>query len=90
MMELVIKPSGEGHCIYAESIDLNAIGSVCIRRASRVEPTDQGKWMADLSLTHNGPLLGPFDKRTDALSAEVQWLRENWLEKVSSHDEPPT
>ena len=89
MMELVIKPNGEGHCIYAEPIDLSAIGSVNIRRASQVEPTDKGHWMADLSLTNNGPLLGPFDKRTDALSAEVQWLRENWLEKASSLA-PPT
>ena len=66
-MELIIKPNGEGHCIYAESIDLSAIGSVCIRRASRVEPTDQGKWMDDLSLTDNGCLLytspSPRDQR---------------------------
>jgi len=88
-MELVFKPNGDGHCIYAESIELEAIGSVSIRRASHVEPTDQGKWLADLSLTYSGPLLGPFDKRTDALSAEVQWLRENWLEKDSSLV-PPT
>ena len=82
-MELVFKPNGDGQCIYAESIELEAIGSIRIRRASHIEPTTHGKWIADLSLTHNGPLLGPFDKRTDALSAEVRWLRENWLEKAN-------
>ncbi len=37
-------------------------------------PTDI--WWADL-LPSNGPVLGPFDTRTEALDAEVAWLREH-------------
>lgn len=33
-------------------------------------------WWADL-LPSNGPVLGPFNTRTEALDAEVAWLREN-------------
>jgi hypothetical protein len=31
----------------------------------------------------NGPKFGPFEKRTDALAAEVYWLRVNWLSKAN-------
>lgn len=34
----------------------------------------QGKWWADL-LPVGGPVLGPFDKRQEALDAETEWLR---------------
>ena len=77
-MELVIHSSGKAQCIYGEHLELTNLGRLSIRRASHVEPTGDGRWMADLSPT-NGPLLGPFVKRTDALHAEVQWLRANWL-----------
>jgi hypothetical protein len=81
MMELVIESDGNLRCIYAEAIDLHVLGSPTIKRASHVEPDTSGRWIADLTLV-NGPKLGPFDKRTDALAAEVQWLRENWLAKA--------
>lgn len=80
-MELIINPSGDVHCIYGEAIDLRAMGTPTIRRASHVEPDDAGRWVADL-FPVSGPRLGPFDQRTDALAAEVQWLRENWLAKA--------
>ena len=80
-MELIIEPSGDLHCIYSEAIDLHSLGTPSIARASHVEPDTSGRWIADLSPV-DGPILGPFDKRTDALAAEVQWLRDNWLTKA--------
>lgn len=77
-MELIIDTDGDVRCIYAETIELRQIGSPHITRASHVEPDANGRWIADLTPV-SGPLLGPFDNRTDALSAEVLWLRDNWL-----------
>lgn len=34
------------------------------------------QWQADLSPS-NGPTLGPFHKRQDAIDAEIAWLNEN-------------
>lgn len=36
------------------------------------------KWWADL-LPIGGPVLGPFDKRSQALAAEVDWIMENFI-----------
>lgn len=36
------------------------------------------KWQADLSPV-NGPVLGPFDSRVDAIEAEIEWLNKNFL-----------
>jgi hypothetical protein len=72
-MELVVQKDGTARFIYSEMLDLTALGQVEIRRASHVEPDDQGRWWADLSPV-SGPMLGPFDRRSDALDAEVAWL----------------
>lgn len=80
-MQLVIEPNGDVRCIYAEDIDLHQLGPLSIRRGSHVEPTDDGTWTADLSPV-NGPVLGPFTARTEALDAEVKWLQANWLTPV--------
>ena len=80
-MELIVESSGRVRCVYAEVIDLHSLGKPQITRASHVEPDDTGRWIADLTPV-SGPKLGLFDKRTDALSAEVQWLRNNWLPKA--------
>jgi hypothetical protein len=77
-MQLIVALQGEARCIYGEEIDLHALGSLSIRRASHVEPSDDGRWLADLSPV-GGPVLGPFDVRTDAISAEVSWLEQHWL-----------
>lgn len=77
-MELVIQTDGTVRAIYDEAIDLRAIGAIDIRRASHVEPTDDGRWTADLTPVQ-GPVLGPFVLRTEALTAEVRWLSEHWL-----------
>ena len=73
-MELLIGAGGDVHCIYGEELDLGCLGTVEIRRASSVEPDDAGHWWADLSPVM-GPRLGPFQKRSAALEAEVDWLR---------------
>jgi hypothetical protein len=77
-MQLVITPSGDVRCIYGEAIDLAQLGPVTIRRGSHVEPASQGLWLADLGPV-NGPVLGPFACRSQALAAEEVWLAANWL-----------
>lgn len=77
-MELLIEPSGSIRCLYGEAIDLAQLGRLSIRRGSRVEPDEQGHWTADLSPVA-GPVLGPFATRSEALAAEVAWLRAHWL-----------
>ena len=77
-MELVIHPSGDIQCIYGEAVDLHAMGNLSIARGSHVEPTCDGQWTADLSPV-DGPELGPFPNRTEALLAEHRWLQRHWL-----------
>ena len=64
--------------IYGEQIDLHALGRPAISRASHVEPDPHGRWFADLSPVA-GPKLGPFERRSQALAAEISWLETNWL-----------
>ena len=82
-LELVISPGGVIRCIYSEAIDLSALGSPTITRASHVEPDQQGRWWADLSPV-SGPLLGPFHCRSDALAAEHTWLEVHWLNRPAN------
>jgi hypothetical protein len=75
MMELIIDTAGGVRCVYGEEIDLGALGTVDIRRASHVEPDGCGNWWADVSPV-GGPRIGPYRHRSEALAAELQWLRE--------------
>ena len=77
-MQLLIEPGDAVRCIYGEQIDLTQLGRPKIHRGSHVEPSDAGRWTADLSPV-DGPVLGPFDCRSQALAAEVRWLKEHWL-----------
>jgi hypothetical protein len=77
-MELVVGASGQVRCVYDEAIDLTALGPVDITRASHVEPDAAGFWWADLSPV-DGPKLGPFIRRSEALEAECVWLQKHWL-----------
>jgi hypothetical protein len=77
-MDLVIDRTGQVRCIYAEAIDLAALGQSVIQRASYVEPDDAGRWSADLHPVA-GPVLGPFEHRSEALAAEHAWLEAHWL-----------
>jgi hypothetical protein len=77
-MQLIVLSTGEIRCLYEEVIDLAALGRPAITRASHVEPDADGQWWADLSPV-DGPSLGPYRQRTDALGAEHTWLEANWL-----------
>ena len=83
-MELLIRPGGEVRCVYGEAIDLHVLGPPHIRRASLVEPDEQGFWWADLSPVQ-GPRLGPFRLRTQALDAEQEWLGRHWLTALDTN-----
>jgi len=74
-MLLVIDPRGTVRSLYGEMIDLAVLGPLSLRRASHVEPDDQGRWWADLRVV-GGPKLGPFALRSTALTAECQWLEQ--------------
>ena len=77
-MQLIFDPRGSVRCVYGEELDVHALGQPSIRRASHVEPTDDGQWTADLSPV-DGPILGPFPIRSQALEAEHKWLQDHWL-----------
>jgi len=77
-MHLVIHADGSASCLYDEAIDLAALGSLTIERGSHVEPDEQGRWFADLTPV-SGPMLGPFERRSEALDAERAWLEAYWL-----------
>ena len=77
-MDLFVSLTGLTTCLYGEAIPLQSLGTLTIRRASHVEPDAQGAWWADLSPS-DGPHLGPFATRTEALDAEVHWLTEQLL-----------
>ena len=75
-MELVVDSGGDVRCIYDEALDLREIGKLQITRASHLEPDAEGFWWADMGPV-DGPVLGPFKKRTEALGAERRWLRQS-------------
>ncbi len=78
-MELVVSRDGVIRFVYDEQLDLSACGTPTIRRASQVEPQDGAGWSADLGPV-GGPVLGPFPRRSQAIDAEVDWLKSHWLE----------
>jgi hypothetical protein len=61
--------------LFDEALHLRRIGKVQITRASHVEPDAKGYWWADMGPV-DGPVLGPFKNRTEALRAEREWLAE--------------
>lgn len=74
-MILRLDSHGQVQCLYGESIDLSTLGPLSIRRASYVEPDQSGQWWADLAPV-NGPRLGPFVRRSEALTSEAAWLEQ--------------
>ena len=82
-MQIIISTNGHGRCVYDETIDLASLGTLCIQRGSHVEPDEAGQWWADLSPV-SGPTLGPFTHRSQALTAERQWLEREWLQPSTS------
>lgn len=76
--DLIIDTNATVRCIYHEALSLQLIGTLRIKRVSHVEPGDDGRWTANLGPV-SGPILGPFDTRTEAIQAETDWLRDHWL-----------
>jgi len=73
-MLINVDTSGTVSMIHSDDmVELLAEGRATIKRASHVEPTEDGQWQADLSPV-DGPTLGPFALRSQALAAEVEWL----------------
>jgi len=75
-MELVVDAGGDVRCVYGEELDLREIGKMQITRASHVEPDRDGFWWADMGPV-DGPVLGPYGSRSEALGAERGWLVES-------------
>jgi hypothetical protein len=79
-----ISPAGTIEFIYHDALrPLLTAGNARIRRASHVEPTPDWRWTADLTPI-NGPMLGPYVTRAEALTAETEWLTQYWLRRPSS------
>ena len=76
-MEITLLVGASVEAIYDdESVELlKDLGNVSIRRASHVEPEEDG-WFADMSPV-GGPKLGPFPTRARAIQCEVGWLQRN-------------
>ena len=72
-MELVVDAGGSVRCIYGEELNLRELGKLQSTRASHVEPDAEGYWWADMRPV-DGPVLGPFMSRSEALGAERGWL----------------
>jgi hypothetical protein len=73
---IAVAPDGSIKAIYDDRLaGLFAQGKATITRASFVEPDEHGQWFADLAPS-GGPKLGPFRLRSEALSAEKEWLNE--------------
>lgn len=77
-MILIAESDGLMRCVYEEAIDVQQLGSITIERASHVEPSVDRTWTADLTPV-GGPLLTGFERRSEALAAEIAWLENNWL-----------
>lgn len=73
-MQIAILPDGQVQFIWDDSLaPIREMGQMRIKRVSHVEPDDDGLWWADLGPVE-GPRLGPFDLRSEALAAERDWL----------------
>lgn len=80
-MNIKIEPNGEITAIYNDNlVELFKEGKTEIKRASHVEPNNEGMWVADL-FPIGGPILGPYEKRKDALDAELEWLDDFLFEQ---------
>lgn len=64
------------HSVYRDELQplYKRLGETKLTRASMVEPTPEGKWVPDMTLSGGPASLGEFDKRADAINAEVKFL----------------
>lgn len=78
MTDIIIHDDGTVRCLYDDQVAelLRKLGHLHIQRASHIEPSANGWWLADLSPV-GGPTLGPFSTRRNAIAAEVRWLKHH-------------
>ena len=77
--ELVIRSDGTLVFIYNDDLrEIMSLGDTKIARASHVEPSPEGKWIADLTPV-GGSVFGPFETRREALQYEAEWLIRNGI-----------
>ena len=74
MHTISFNEDGTIQSLYNEKLTLEELGNINIKRASYVEP-ENDLWYVDLSPI-NGPKLGPFKKRSDALILEHNYINE--------------
>jgi hypothetical protein len=77
-MKITFEVDGRVKFIYDDTAAEVAkeVGPLTIKRASHVEPDENGFWWADMEPV-SGPQLGPFTLREQALAAERTWLLYN-------------
>lgn len=80
---LVVR-DGKVETIYDDALLplMRRLGTWTTRRASHVEP-EGTDWYADLSPVQ-GPKLGPFATREQALAAERNWLLRHYFQVIFS------
>lgn len=80
MSKMIFGPDGRFRTLYSDDVAPVAreVGSTTVRRASHVEPSEDGSWYVDMSPCR-GPVLRSFMTRADALEAEARWLIEHDL-----------
>lgn len=73
----IVIAGGEVRFIHDDDLAeaMRGFGTSTTARASHVEPTEGG-WKADLAPVQ-GPVLGPFPRRSTALEVEVEWLQQH-------------
>lgn len=80
---ITVKPDGSMEFVYNDKLrGLIKQGEAKITRASTIEPGDPSlgqdplRWYATM---FDGPVLGPFETREQALAEEEEWINKNLL-----------
>ena len=87
IVQIAVRPDGTAEYIYDEEVHMDTLGKAVLRRASHVEPGADLAWFADMAPS-GGPVLGPFQKRSDAIAAEIEWLKANVISQKGVHASP--
>lgn len=84
MTSIVINEQGGMRFVWNDDLSgLRTLGTTSIRRASRVEADENGRFWAILEPV-GGPTLGPFDLYGDAVAAEIDWIENNALDEEAA------
>jgi len=72
---VLFRPDGTVRFLHSDDLAslFGSVGTLTVRRASYVEPSEGGGWVADMGPS-GGPVLGPYSTRLRALDEEREWL----------------